>query len=156
MKLPLRSTGLAIGWFALAAAVPPNPNVTLTSTAITVLQSDGHIISTATLCPGYQFDQFGRTGPRFSPDQHWILVDVLGPFAPGNVERNHVLVHVTTGRLVTSPNFQRYLGVPATSQTLAWASGERETLRYEDGKTATLRDPPRELPAQTCAPPTPR
>lgn len=153
----LRWTGLALGWFALAAAVPPNPNVSLTTRALTILESNGHIISTATLCPGFAFDQFGGTGPRFSPDQHWILVDVLGPYAPGNVGRNHALIHVTSGRLVTSTNFEHYLGVPATLETLAWASGERETLRYHDGKTATLRDPPlRELPEQACAPPTPR
>ena len=151
----LRRTSLAASALALLAAVPPNPNVTLTSRALTVLETDGHIVSTATLCPGFEFSQFGRTGPQFSPDQHWILVDVLGPYEPGNVGRNHALIHVATGRLVTSANFQKYLGVPATLETLAWASGERETLRYHDGKTASLREPPRNLPEQRCAPATP-
>ena len=147
--------GLVLSAVALLGALPPNPNVTLTSRALTVLETDGHIISTATLCPGFEFSQFGPTGPQFSPDQHWILVDVLGPYQPGNVGRNHVLIHVATGRIVTSANFQTYLGVPATLETLAWASGERQTLRYHDGKTAALREPSRDLPEQRCAPAAP-
>ncbi len=112
-------------------------------------------MSTATICPGYEFVAVGAGGPHLSPDLHWILVDVRGPFTPGNVPLTHALAHVATGAVVLSPDFPRYFGVPATRDRLAWASGERATLRYNDGKTATVKDPPlRPLPVTRCAPPT--
>ena len=80
-------------------------------------------------------------GPKFSPDQHWVLVDVLGPFEPGNVARNHAIVDVRTGRFITSADFPHFLGVPSTSQPVSWASGQLATLRYSDGTTVALRDP---------------
>lgn len=117
-----------------------------------LLVSGGNIVSTALVCPGYTFDGFGNGGPRFSPDQHWVLVDVLGPYAPGNVARTHALVNVRSGRLVFAPEFARILGVPNLSDALSWASGERATLRYADGKTFALHDPPRvALPLERCA-----
>jgi hypothetical protein len=133
---------LAFAWLTLGAApLPPNPNLSLTNSAISVIDRTGHIISTATLCPGYEFVQLGVAGPKFSPDQHWVLVDVLGPFEPGNVARNHAIVDVHSGRFVVSADFPHFLGVPSTSLPVSWASGELATLRYSDGKTASLRDP---------------
>ncbi len=135
--------------------MPPNPNLTLTDTALSIVDRAGRIVSTATLCPGYQFAQLGIPGPKLSPDQHWILIDVLGPYQPGNVARNHAIVDVRDGRLITAPDFPRYLGVPATLQSLEWASGERATLRYHDGKTAALHDPPLvPFPERPCTLPT--
>jgi len=124
--------------------------VSVTDRAL-LLDSGGMIVSTALLCPGYTFDGFGNGGPRLSPDQHWVLVDVRGPYEPGNVPRTHALVNVRTGALVISSAFAATVGVPNTSDALAWASGERSTLRYADGRTAALRDPPlRPLPVQRC------
>jgi hypothetical protein len=115
--------------------------------------SDGKTIATATLCPGYQFDQFGVTGPTFSPDLHWVLVDVLGPFEPGNVARNHALVEVATGAIVPAAAFPEYLGVRSTPDALAWASGERQTLHYASGADATVHEPPlRPIPGPICRP----
>jgi len=103
------------------------------------------------VCAGYTFDSFGNGGPQFSPDQHWVLVDVRGPYTPGNVARTHVLVNVRTGHLVFAPNFLRTLGVPNASDALAWVSGERETLRYGSGATHALVDPPKsQLPLERC------
>ncbi len=136
--------------------MPSNPALSLTSDSVTVLDVGGHIVSTATLCPGYEFSQLGMTGPKVSPDRHWILIDVLGPYEPGNVGRNHALIQIATGRFIISPNFKTYVAVPGTLQPLSWASGERAALRYADGSTAVVRDPPlRPIPAQECAPPTP-
>jgi hypothetical protein len=151
----LRFCVIAIAWFLLGVSpLPPNPNLTLTNTAISVIDSSGHIISTATLCPGYEFAQLGAAGPKFSPDQHWVLVDVLGPFEPGNVQRNHAIVDVHSGRFVVSPDFPKYLGVPGTLLPLAWASGLRATLRYQDGKTANVHDPPLQaFPQSPCPAP---
>lgn len=139
---------------ASAALLPSNPGISLTNNSLTVLDPSGHIVSTATVCAGYTFSQLGTTGPKLSPDRHWILVDILGPYEPGNVGRNHALVQVATGKTVTSPNFKAYLGVPGTLQPLSWVSGEREALRYADGTTAPLHDPPRRpIPYEPCAPP---
>jgi hypothetical protein len=60
---------------------------------------------------------------------------------------------VASGRIVLSSDFPRYLGVPASLDPVAWASGAREVLRYKDGSTATLKEPPLQaLPATRCAP----
>ncbi len=152
---------VAFAWVAAGALglapLPPDPKLTLTNQSLTILTNDGRIISSAIVCPGYQFDQLGVAGPRLSPDQHWVLVDILGPFAPGNVVRNHAIVQVRTGRYVISPQFKRYLGAPVTLRPLHWASGRLATLGYEDGTSADLHDPPRvPFPAVACAPPTPR
>ncbi len=131
-----------MAWLVLGAApLSPNPNLTLTNTALSVIDHSGRIVSTATLCPGFEFAQLGAPGPKLSPDQHWVLVDVLGPFEPGNVQRNHAIIDVRDGHFIVSTDFSKYLGVPGSLQPLAWASGERATLRYQDGKEATLRDP---------------
>ncbi len=141
----------------LAVTVPSDVVISATNESLTVLAARGHIISTATVCPGFTFSQLGATGPKLSPNRHWILVDVLGPYEPGNVVRNHVIVQVTTGKFVTSPNFKAYLGVPSSLQPIAWASGERATLRYADGSLATVHDPPiHVIPVARCAAPTPR
>ncbi len=142
---------------ALGASLPSNPALSLTSDSITVLDAGGRIVSTATVCPGFTFSQLGKTGPKVSPDRHWILVDVLGPYEPGNVGRNHALIQIATGRFVTSPDFKTYIGVPATLQPLEWASGQRATLRYANGTTAAVHDPPpHPLPGQRCPVATPR
>ena len=134
-----------------ATLLPPDLHVSVTSDSLLV-DSDGRVISTARVCPGYQFVTFGASGPKFSPNQHWILVDVRGPFTPGNVERNRALVHVASGALIASPDFPKYAGVPSTLDALAWASGERATLRYANGKTARVAEPPlHPFPAQRCA-----
>jgi len=150
---------LAAGAALLGAALlPPNPSMTLTDGSLALVDGRGRLISTAVLCPGLTFDGLGRSGPTLSPDQHWVLVDVLGPYLPGDVARRHALVQVRTGRFVTSADFRRYLGVaPASTGILAWRSGERATLVYPDGSSGRVPDPPlRPLPAPTCAPPTPR
>jgi hypothetical protein len=145
---------LVLAWLTLGAApLPPNPNLSLTNSAISVIDGMGHIISTATLCPGYEFVQLGVAGPKFSPNQHWVLVDVLGPFEPGNVARNHAIVDVRSGRFIVSADFAHFLGVPGTSLPVAWASGELATLRYSDGHTAPLRDPAlHAFPTPHCPP----
>lgn len=133
------------------APLPPNITVSLTARSLT-LASDGVVISTALVCPGYAFDSFGNGGPRLSPDQHWVLVDIRGPFAPGNVPRNHALVNVRTGTVIAAPDFPALLDIPAAPDALAWASGERSTLRYASGKTVPLRDPLRRaVPKLRCA-----
>jgi len=138
------------------AMLPSNPALSLTNNALTVLDAGGRIVSTATVCPGYTFSQLGATGPKVSPNRHWILIDILGPYEPGNVGRNHALVQISTGRTVISPNFKAYLGVPGTLQPLSWISGERATLRYANGTSAALRDPPpRPIPPEHCGPSTP-
>ena len=130
--------------------MPRDIRASVTDRAI-VLASDAAIVSTATLCPGYTFVSFGVGGPTFSPDQHWLLVDVLGPYTPGNVARTHALVDVRTGRLVFATEFARLLGIPDAPDALSWASGERETLRYGDGHTRALVEPPkRPLPERRC------
>ncbi len=150
------SLGLLLVPLAAAAALPSDPGISLTNNSLTVLEASGRIVSTATVCPGYTFSQLGTTGPKLSPNRHWILVDVLGPYEPGNVGRNHALVQVATGRTVISPNFKAYLGVPGTLQPLSWVSGERAMLRYTDGTTAVVHDPPRHpIPREQCGPRTP-
>ncbi|GAC1444343.1 MAG: hypothetical protein NVS3B17_21020 [Vulcanimicrobiaceae bacterium] len=116
-----------------------------------LFDSGGTIVSTAVLCPGYAFVQYGSGGPRFAPDQHWVLVDILGPYAPGNVIRTHVLVDVRTGTLVRATAFRRVLGLPDAPDSLAWASGERQTLRYPDGATHDVSDARGTLPREPCA-----
>jgi len=117
-----------------------------------LLDSHGAVVSTALVCPGYTFDSFGNGGPRLSPDQHWVLVDVRGPLSPGNVVRTHALINVRTGGLIFATAFPSLLRVPSTNDGLTWASGERSTLRYADGKTYALVDPPRvPLPVERCA-----
>lgn len=150
--MPEQLAALALAWLAFGAApLPPNPNLTLTNTALSIIDITGHIISTATLCPGFEFVQLGAAGPKLSPNQHFVLVDVLGPFAPGNVQRNHAIVDVRSGHYVVSAEFPKYLGIPATMLPVSWASGEFATLRYQDGKTANLHDPPLwRFPATTC------
>lgn len=132
--------------------MPPAITVSVTDRSLT-LASDGAIVSTAVICPGYAFDSFGSGGPHFSPDQHWILVDIRGPFAPGSVPRNHALVNVRTGTVVASPDFPTMLEIPSAPDGVNWESGERSTLRYANGKTAALRDPMRKSVAKlVCAP----
>ncbi len=117
------------------------------------LASNGAIVSTAVICPEFAFDSFGVGGPHFSPDQHWILVDIRGPFAPGNVARNHALVNVRSGAVILSPDFPSVLEIPIAADGVSWASGERSTLRYTNGKTFALRDPIRRpLAKRVCAP----
>jgi hypothetical protein len=139
-------------WLCCCAAnVPADVRVSATAGALT-FDHDGAILSTALVCPGFTFDSFGATGPKLSPDNHWALVDVVGPYTPGNVARTHALVQVTTGAIVLAPNFPTYLGIPASLEPLAWASGERSTLAYPGGKFATLREPPlRPIPSVSCA-----
>jgi hypothetical protein len=153
----VRAFLVALVWLACCAAtsVPSNLHLSLTTRALT-FDHDGRIVSTAIVCPGYEFDQFGTTGPRFSPDNHWVLVDVKGPFTPGNVPRTHALVEVTSGRIVLAPNFQTYLGIPPSLEPIAWASGQRATVAYPNGKSAPIHDPPlRALPAERCGAGTP-
>jgi hypothetical protein len=136
---------------AAATTVPADVRVDESERTLTFASGDA-VISTVTLCPGQVFDQFGIGGPTFSPDFHWVLVDVLGPFAPGNVTRNHALIDVRTGGLILAPRFPAYVEVPSTLGGLSWASGLRATLRYApDGRTADLHDPPlRPLPIPSC------
>jgi hypothetical protein len=135
---------------ALGAFIPSNVRIS-TSDSELEFSSDGKTIATATLCPGYKFDQFGVTGPTFSPDLHWVLVDVLGPFEPGNVARNHALVEVATGAIVPSSAFPEYLGVRSTPDALQWRSGERQTLHYQSGADATVPEPTlRPVPRPSC------
>ena len=135
-----------------AASVPVDVHLSVTDRSITFVH-DGTVVSTAIVCPGYAFDEFGTAGPRFSPDNHWVLIDVKGPFTPGNVQRTQALVQVTTGAIVLAPNFPTYLGVPTTLLPIAWASGQRATLAYPNGKSATIVDPPlHPIPSQRCIP----
>jgi len=142
----------AIGLCCTGAQIPSNVRM-LTSDRVLTFTTDGRTISAATLCPGYQFDQLGTGGPVFSPDRHWVLVDVLGQFTPGNVARNHALVSVATGGLVLAPDFPRYAGIPMTLDPLTWASGQRATLRYKNGQAKPVRDPPPlPYPLASCPP----
>ena len=151
MRGIFRSVALALAWACCSGAgVPANLHVTLTDRALT-FDHDGHVLSTAVVCPGYVFDSFGPTGPQFSPDNHWLLVDVKGPFTPGNVPRTHALVRVATGDIVLAPNFPAYLGIPTSLEPMAWASGRRSTVAYGDGKSATLEEPHRAIPPQRCS-----
>ncbi len=135
-----------------ATSIPANVHLTLTDRALTLVH-DGTILSTAIVCPGFTFDQFGATGPRLSPDNHWVLIDVKGPYTPGNVPRTHALIEVASGSIVFAPNFPTYLGIPASYDPIAWASGQRATVAYPNGKSATIHDPPlRPIPAERCAP----
>ena len=150
-----RVLGAAAVWLCCTAVtVPSNLHMTESNGALTFSSGNG-VLSTATVCPGYRFDQLDAGGPTFSPDFHWVLVDVLGPFEPGDVPRNHALIYVPSGRMILAPQFPYYAGVPSTTETISWASGQRATLRYANGKSATVHDPPlHPLPAQRCAPPT--
>lgn len=131
--------------------LPPDLVVTLTNDSMTVLDANGRILSTALACPGYEFAQFGASGPKFSPDQHWILVDILGPLDPGNVGRNHAIVDVRTGGYVVGSDFPRALGVAATTKPVSWASGRFAALRYDDGTVSAPIDPGgRRLPVRRC------
>jgi hypothetical protein len=146
-----RAFALALlGLGSCAANVPAGVHVSVTKEAVS-FDANGVVLSTAVLCPGFAFDQFGAYGPKLSPDNHWALVDVQGPFTPGNVPRTEALVRVVTGELVFAPNFPAYLGVPATLVPISWASGQRATLVYPGGKSATIADPPlRPIPAPHC------
>ncbi len=136
------------------APLPPDIIVSLTARSL-MLVSDGDVISTALVCPDYRFAAFGSGGPHLSPDQHWVLVDIRGPFTPGNVPRNHALVNVRTGAVIAAPDFPSVLGIPAAPDALAWVSGERSTLRYANGKTIALHDPlKRPVPRLRCLPQT--
>ncbi len=144
------TAALAVAFGCLGAFVPSDVRIATTDRTLS-FSSDGRTISTATLCPGYVFDQFGTSGPTFSPDLHWVLVDVLGPFEPGNVARNHALVNVTTGAIVRSSEFPQYLGIPSTLDALAWASGERQTLRYTKGPDRrVVEEPLHPIPTPAC------
>jgi len=145
----LGAWGLA--WSLCGAASVPSDVRIATSDRTLTFSSAGKLISTATLCQGYTFDQFGAGGPKFSPDFHFVLVDVLGPFTPGNVPRNRALVAVATGGIILAPDFPGYAGIPITLDKLSWASGQRSTLRYANGHTATVHDPPpRAFPLAHC------
>lgn len=146
-----RTLAFALLWLGSCAAnVPANLHVSVTKEAVS-FDANGVVLSTAVLCPGFAFDQFGAYGPKLSPDDHWALVDVQGPFTPGNVPRTEALVRVVTGEIVFAPNFPIYLGVPATLVPISWASGQRATLVYPNGKSATIADPPlRSIPAPQC------
>lgn len=151
MKIAFRRVALGAIWMCVAARVPAGIHPSITDRAVT-FDSDGVVLSTAVVCPGYAFDQFGRSGPTFSPDNHWLLVEVKGPFTPGNVPRTAALVQVMTGAIVFAPSFPTYLGVPTTLEPIAWASGRRATLAYAEGKSATIHDPPlHPIPALHCA-----
>lgn len=145
-----RAAALAV--FACGgASVPADVHVSATPRTLT-FDHDGTVFATAVICPGFAFDTFGTAGPKFSPDNHWLLVDVIGPYEPGDVPRTRALVEVPTGRVVLAPNFPEYLGVPTTLQPIAWASGQRATLAYPNGKSATLHEPPlRAIPPERCA-----
>ncbi|MBD5633990.1 MAG: hypothetical protein IAI49_05870 [Candidatus Eremiobacteraeota bacterium] len=147
-----RGLALCVLWIGCCAAnVPANVRVSVTDGSLS-FDHNGTILSTAVICPGLRFDRFGVSGPQLSPDNHWLLVDVIGPFSPGNVPRTHALVQVATGAVVLAPNFPTYLGVPTSLQPIAWASGQRATLAYPNGKSATLREPPlRPIPAERCS-----
>ena len=76
--------------------------------------------------------------------------------SPAKIARSGIVQ--ATGGIVLAPGFPAYLGVPFTLGGLAWASGQRATLRYADnGRSARLHDPPlRPLPrylARGCANP---
>ena len=133
----------------LGASLPPNIRISATDRSL-VFDSNGTIVSTALLCPGYAFEAFGTGGPRLSPDQHWALVDVRGPYEPGNVARNHVLAYVRTGVVIFGSDFPTAVGVPRPADRIDWSSGERATLRYKDGKTYRLVDPPRDSKRGAC------
>lgn len=138
-----RLAACALAWSCCGAAVAPsNVRISAISDHSLTFSSGDKVISTATLCPAYNFDQFGAGGPTFSPDFHFVLVDVLGPFTPGNVPRNRALITVATGGIVLAPDFPSYAGVPLTLDKLSWASGQRATLRYSNGHTATVHEPP--------------
>ncbi len=152
-----RNWAALLAWLACTGQfVPAGARVSIDTPQRISVGVAGAEFSSTTLCPNYAFDTLGAGGPTLSPDLHWILVDVKGPFEPADVRVRHALIQVTTGALVTSPDFPAYLGVPSTSDPLAWASGERATLRYKNEKLATVRDPPlRRLPALDCAQPLP-
>jgi hypothetical protein len=141
----LAAPGAALGF------VPSNVMLEESARTLT-FTSDGVVLSSATLCPAFAFDVLGVGEPTFSPDLHWVLVDVLGPFEPGDVPRTHAIIDVRTGGLVLGPDFPAYVGVPSTTGGLSWASGELATLRYESGgRTVNLHDPPlRPLPVTNC------
>jgi len=137
-----------------ASFIPSDARIAVQTERSFSVEGDGVTLSTTTICPGYAFVQIGPGGPQLSPDLHWVLVDVLGPFEPGNVARTHAIVHVSDGTIVLAPNFPEYLGVPTSLLPLAWASGERAVLRYNDGKTEPVRDPPiKAIPALRCMTP---
>ncbi len=150
MTRPLRWVAVGALWLCLGARVPAGIHPSITDRAVT-FDSNGVVLSTAVVCPGYAFDQFGRSGPTLSPDDHWLLVVVKGPFTPGNVPRTSALVQVATGAIVFAPSFPTYLGIPTTLEPVAWASGRRATLAYASGQSATIHDPPlRPIPALRC------
>jgi hypothetical protein len=122
-----------------------------TSDRALTFSSGNRILSTASVCRGYNFDQLGIGGPKFSPDFHFVLVDVLGPFEPGDVPRNHALISVATGGIILAPSFPHYAGVPMTLDPLSWASGQRATLRYASGKTAAVHEL-HPFPVARCTP----
>jgi len=134
---------------SLGASLPPNIRISATDRSI-VFDSNGTIVSTALLCPGYTFDAFGSGGPRLSPDQHWVLVDVRGPYEPGNVARTYVLAYVRTGVVIFGNEFPTAVGAPSPADRIDWSSGERATLRYKDGRKYRLVDPPRGTKREAC------
>jgi hypothetical protein len=147
----------ALAWLTCTAQfVPSDVRLSIDSPRRITVAAAGAIISSATLCPNYEFATLGAGGPTLSPDLHWILVDVKGPYEPASVPVTHALIWVTTGAIVMSPDFPAYVGVPNTLDPIAWASGLRSTLRYKNETLEPLRDPPpRSLPALDCnhAPP---
>jgi hypothetical protein len=147
----------ALAWLVCTAEfVPSDIRLSIDSPRRITVAAAGSVISSANLCPNYEFATLGAGGPTLSPDLHWILVDVKGPFEPASVPVTHALIQVTTGAIVMSPDFPAYVGVPSTLDPIAWASGLRATLRYKDETLKPLRDPPaRRLPQLDCnrAPP---
>jgi len=152
-----RPLAALLAWAACTAEfVPSDVRLSVDSPQRITVVAAGTVLSQANLCPTYQFDTLGPGGPTLSPDLHWILVDVKGPFEPGNVPVTHALIQVTTGALVTAPDFPTYAGVPSSRDPLAWASGLRSTLRYKNESLASLHDPPpRPFPAFDCGRPLP-
>jgi hypothetical protein len=143
----------ALAWLCCGATwVPSDARIGFVQDRTLTVVSGTALLATATLCPGFAFDPLGVGGPRLSPSLHFVLVDVLGPFAPGDVRRTSAIVDVATGAVVLAPDFPQYFGVPSSALPLQWVSGERAVLRYDDGKTAAVREPPlKPLPPPGCS-----
>jgi len=149
---PRGTVALALVWICCSAAyVPADTRVATLTPHEMVILGDGRVLSTMTLCPSFAFATLGPGSPRLSPDRHYLLVDILGPFEPADVGRTHAIVDVLSGGVVLSQLFPEYFGVPGSLEPLAWASGERAVLRYQNGTTARLHEPPlKALPRNPC------
>jgi len=153
MRLRHRRLAALLVWLACSAQfVPSDVRLSIDSPRRITVATAGSVISSVTLCPDYQFATLGAGEPTLSPDLHWILVDVKGPYEPASVPVTHALIQVTTGAIVTSPDFPAYAGVPSTLDPITWASGLRSTLRYKNETLAAVKDPPpRHFPPLACA-----